>query len=92
MEKKEEWAAMRIFFHGNRICAGAHTGNKRYAGFILPATVAAVMICTALYCVCFSLISARHGLLQKQAAEWDAGLERHNSEVNERFGAFYAAD
>jgi hypothetical protein len=83
---------MRIFFHGNRTCTGEHTGSKRYAGFILPVTVAAVMICTILYCACFALISVRRELLQKQAAEWNAGLERHNSEINDRFGALYAAD
>ena len=82
MAKKEEPAAMRIFFRG----------NKRYAGFILPATVAAVMICTALYCACFALISARRELLQKQAVEWEAGLEQHNAEISGKFGELYATN
>ena len=77
---------MRIFFHGNS------ARNNRCAGFILPAAVAAVLICTCLYCVCFSLISARRELLQKQALEWNAGLEQYNAEVNERYGELYAAD
>jgi hypothetical protein len=86
MEKKEGKAAMRIFFHGNS------ARNNRCAGFILPATVAAVLICTCLYCVCFSLISARRELLQKQAVEWDAGLKQYNAEISGGFGASYAAD
>jgi prolyl-tRNA synthetase len=82
MEKKEGRAAMRIFFHG----------NNRYAGFILPVTIAAVLICTVLYCACFALISARHELVKKQTVEWDAELERHNAEVNAKYGTPYAAD
>jgi hypothetical protein len=73
---------MRIFFRGSSRCAG----------FILPATIAAVLICTCLYCAFFSLVSARHELLKKQIAEWNTGLEQYNTEISGEFGASYAAD
>jgi hypothetical protein len=79
---------MRIFFHGNN----SNTEERaRYAGFILPVTIAAIMVCTCVYCACFALVSAQAKLLQKQTAEWNVELDTHNAETNAKFGEFFGA-